>query len=43
MRYGIHLFATEDSIQPGELAGEAESRGFDSVLFSEHTHIPVNF
>jgi len=43
MLYGIHLFATEDSIQPGELAREAESRGFDSVLFSEHTHIPVNF
>ena len=43
MKYGIHLFATEDSIQPGELAQEAESRGFESVLFSEHTHIPVNF
>lgn len=43
MKYGIHLFATEDSIQPGELAQEAEARGYDSVLFSEHTHMPVNF
>ena len=43
MKYGVHLFATEDSIQPGDLAQEAESRGFASVLFSEHTHIPVNF
>jgi len=43
MKYGVHLFATEDSIQPGDLAQEAESRGFESVLFSEHTHIPVNF
>ena len=43
MKYGIHLFATEESIRPGELAREAEARGYDSVLFSEHTHIPVNF
>lgn len=43
MKYGIHLFATEDSIQPAEFAIAAEDRGFDSVWFSEHTHIPVNF
>jgi probable F420-dependent oxidoreductase len=43
MKYGIHLFATKDSIQPGEIAREAEARGFVSVLFSEHTHIPVNY
>ena len=43
MRYGIHLFAMQDSIHPGDLAQQAELRGFDSVLFSEHTHIPVNF
>ena len=43
MKYGIHIFATEDSIQPGELAQEVESRGFISLLFSEHTHIPVSF
>ncbi len=43
MKYGIHLFATEDSIQPAEFATAAEDRGFDSVWFSEHTHIPVNF
>ena len=43
MKYGIHLFATEDSIQPAEFAKAAEDRGFESVWFSEHTHIPVNF
>ena len=43
MKYGIHLFATEDSIQPAEFANAAEDRGFESVWFSEHTHIPVNF
>ena len=43
MEYGLHLFATETSIQPGEFAGAAEERGFESVWFSEHTHIPVSF
>jgi probable F420-dependent oxidoreductase len=43
MQYGTHLFATEHSIQPGELALASEERGFESVWFSEHTHIPVKF
>jgi probable F420-dependent oxidoreductase len=43
MKYGLHLFATETSIQPAEFAKAAEKRGFESVWFSEHTHIPVNF
>lgn len=43
MYYGIHLFPTEYSIQPGDLAGYSEERGFESVWFSEHTHIPVKF
>ena len=43
MKYGVHLFATENSIQPGEFAQQAESRGYETVLFSEHTHIPEKF
>lgn len=43
MKYGIHLFATEASIQPGEFAAAVETRGFDSAWFSEHTHIPLGF
>jgi probable F420-dependent oxidoreductase len=43
MQYGLHLFATEHAIQPAELAISAETRGFESVWFSEHTHIPVRF
>ena len=43
MQYGTHLFATEHSIQPDEFAHLSEVRGFESVWFSEHTHIPVNF
>jgi probable F420-dependent oxidoreductase len=43
MLFGIHVFPTENSIQPDELARAAEERGLESVWFSEHTHIPVGF
>ena len=43
MFFGIHLFPTEHSIQPDELARAAEERGLESIWFSEHTHIPVHF
>ena len=43
MQFGIHVFATETSIQPDELARAAEERGLESVWFSEHTHIPMSY
>lgn len=43
MQLGVHIFPTEYSFQPDELARAAEERGLDSVWFSEHTHIPVRF
>jgi probable F420-dependent oxidoreductase len=43
MKFGVHVFPTEHSIQPDELAKAAEDRGLDSAWFSEHTHIPVSF
>ncbi len=43
MHYGIHVFPTESSIQPAELARAAEERGLESAWFSEHTHIPLRF
>jgi probable F420-dependent oxidoreductase len=43
MQFGVHVFPTEYSIQPDELARASEDRGLDSVWFSEHTHIPVRF
>lgn len=43
MLYGVHIFPTEHSIQPGELARAAEQRGLESVWVSEHTHIPLRF
>jgi probable F420-dependent oxidoreductase len=43
MQFGVHIFPTEHSIQPDELARACEERDFDSLWFSEHTHIPVRF
>ena len=42
MRFGVTVFATDVSIDVGELAVEAEARGFDSVWIPEHTHIPTS-
>jgi probable F420-dependent oxidoreductase len=42
MRLGLMIFPTDRGIQPMELAREAESRGFDSLWFPEHSHIPVS-
>ena len=42
MKYGLNFFPTAYTMQPDELARLAEERGFESVWFPEHTHIPVN-
>ena len=36
------MFPTDLGIQPVEVAREAEARGFDSLWFPEHSHIPVS-
>jgi probable F420-dependent oxidoreductase len=41
MKYGIAVFPTEYSVDPGALARMVEERGFESLFFPEHTHIPV--
>ena len=43
MQFGVHVFPTEYSFQPDELARAVEDRGLDSLWFSEHTHIPLRF
>lgn len=43
MLFGVHVFPTQFSFQPDELALVSEERGFESVWFSEHTHVPVRF
>lgn len=42
MDVGLTTFVTDYSIRPDELARAAEERGFESVFFPEHTHIPVS-
>lgn len=42
MRYGITMFATDESMAITDLAREVEARGFDSLYLPEHTHIPVS-
>ena len=42
MQLGITIFATDQSINPVELAVEAEARGFAALWLPEHTHIPVS-
>ncbi len=40
--FGLQMFPTDYSIQPVELARAAEERGFESLFFPEHTHIPTS-
>jgi len=42
MKIGISMFPTDYSITPTELALAAEERGFESLWFPEHTHIPTD-
>jgi len=40
--FGVAIFPTDYSIRPDEFAKAAEERGFASVFFPEHTHIPTS-
>jgi probable F420-dependent oxidoreductase len=42
MHIGLTIFPTDYSIQPTDLAIEAEARGFESLWLPEHTHIPTS-
>ena len=41
-RFGVLMFPTDYAIDPVRLAGAAEARGFESLFFPEHTHIPTS-
>jgi probable F420-dependent oxidoreductase len=41
VKHGLAIFATDEGIDPGELGALAEERGFESLFFPEHTHIPA--
>jgi probable F420-dependent oxidoreductase len=40
--FGVMMFPTDDAVAPDELARMAEARGFESLFFPEHTHIPAS-
>jgi probable F420-dependent oxidoreductase len=40
--FGVAIFPTEAVQTPAELAQMAEERGFECLLFPEHTHIPAS-
>jgi probable F420-dependent oxidoreductase len=40
--FGVAIFPTEAVQDPSELARMAEERGFECLLFPEHTHIPAS-
>ena len=42
MKYGVGMFTTDYSMTPPELAMAAETRGFESLWFPEHSHIPAD-
>src|SRR6266850_5971708 len=42
MKYGVAMFPTDYAIQADALARELEARGFESLWFPEHTHIPAS-
>jgi probable F420-dependent oxidoreductase len=41
VHFGVAIFPSEDVQDPAELARMAEQRGFESIFFPEHSHIPV--
>ncbi|WP_219417749.1 LLM class F420-dependent oxidoreductase [Pseudonocardia nigra] len=42
MQFGLLMFPTHDALDPATVAREAEARGFESLVFPEHTHIPTS-
>jgi len=42
MKIGVATFPTSYSMRPDDLARAVEERGFESLLFAEHSHIPTS-
>jgi probable F420-dependent oxidoreductase len=42
MKLGVTIFPTDYTISPAKLAVAAEERGFESMWFPEHSHIPIS-
>jgi probable F420-dependent oxidoreductase len=42
VKFGVAIFPTDQAISPPELGRMVEERGFESLFFPEHTHIPAS-
>jgi probable F420-dependent oxidoreductase len=42
MKFGIAMFPTDYAVDPATLGRMVEERGFESLWFPEHTHIPIS-
>jgi probable F420-dependent oxidoreductase len=42
MKFGIAMFPTDYAVDPATLGRLVEERGFESLWFPEHTHIPTS-
>ncbi|MEM7092945.1 MAG: LLM class F420-dependent oxidoreductase [Actinomycetota bacterium] len=42
VHFGVNMFPTDLAISPTDLAVEVEGRGFESLWFPEHSHIPTS-
>jgi probable F420-dependent oxidoreductase len=42
MHLGVAMFPTDYAVRPDDLARAAEQRGYESLWFPEHTHIPAS-
>ncbi len=42
MKFGVSIFATDQTLQPVELARAVEDHGFESLWLPEHSHIPTS-
>ena len=42
MDFGISIFPTDEATPPDRWARMVEERGFESLFFAEHTHIPAS-
>jgi probable F420-dependent oxidoreductase len=42
MRFGLITYPTDRAMDPASLGAAAEERGFESLFFAEHTHIPTD-
>jgi probable F420-dependent oxidoreductase len=42
VKFAIEMFPTDETVDPATLARMVEERGFESLFFPEHTHIPAS-